>query len=223
MTGKPPFLSILFNLLFCLIYVCPSFAKAHVLSFMCSSGACAQATTTHLSLQAIIQTAATVLTLGIVGYVVLKWLTYRILSFIIEGGDQTCGTRDITVTDRDQTEVKRGGSGRRTWESEKVVGAKTWRWEVRAREGKCTETRRVDGRWSILNSSIRIFVSLCTLYFKHQMLRHSCVQRSSHKRFHRSKNNIKGRLATKKHEKLSPLHNQVGFGVTIKIIIKCLI
>lgn len=99
-------------------------------------------------------TAATVLTLGIVGYVVLKWLTNRILSFIIEGGDQTCDTRDIAVTDRDQTEVKRRGSRSRTRESEKVAGAKAWRWEVGLRERTCTGTRRVDGRWSILNSSI---------------------------------------------------------------------
>lgn len=150
-------------------------------------------------------TAATVLTLGTVGYVVLEWLTNRILSFIIEGRDQNCGTRDITVTDRDQTEVKRGGSRKRTWESEKVIGAKTWRWEVRLREGRCTGTRRVDERWSILNSSITFFYFTLHPYFYSSMsseiLRLCCVQRSAHKRLNRSKNNINGRLTTRKSEK----------------------
>lgn len=76
------------------------------------------------------------------------WSDWRIASFhsLLKVEIRTEAPGDITVTDRDQTEVKRWGSSRRTWWRGKVNGAKTWRCKVRLSERRCSGTRRVDER-----------------------------------------------------------------------------
>lgn len=148
-------LSILFTLQFCLIYVCPSFPVAQVLSFVCTCGACAQAPTTHLSLQAIIPFDSC--HCPDLGYCGLCGFEVTDKSYpLIHYWRRRSNLRHPGYH-RDRPWPDRGKEGREPeedtgeWEGRR---AKTWRWEVRSREGNGTEARRVDGRWSILNSSI---------------------------------------------------------------------
>lgn len=199
--SEPLFLSLLCFVSFL------SFPKAQVLSFVCTCGACASNTHLHTPACASHHPSSDSCHCPDLGHCGLRGFEVIDESYpFIHYWRRRSKPRHRGYhrdSPADQTEVKRGGSRRRTWGRGGHLSKEV---EVRS-EGEGGEMHRgqeswEDGRGSILNSSIAFLIhsALSLLFFFIQALSQRLwgfisVQLSPHKKLQRSKNNIKEKRA----------------------------